>query len=97
MKARERNHRRIARDLLVTGVVVARDDFNLLRSAELQGVDRQLDPFVGRGLDARERFSVAEVVSKVLAKITENERAEETRVELRLAWPACGRSANRQG
>ena len=41
----------IARNLSVTGVLIARDDFDPHRGVELERVDRELDPFVGRRLD----------------------------------------------
>ena len=48
----------------------------------LERVDRQLDPLVRRRLDADERLSVADILSKAFAEIPENDRAEERGFEL---------------
>src|SRR5208282_533647 len=64
------------------GVLGDRDDLDLDRGVLLERVDRQLDTLVSRRLDADERLSVADILSKALAEIPENDRAEERGFEL---------------
>jgi hypothetical protein len=72
------------------GGLGVRDDLDLDRGVLLERVDRQLDPLVRPCLDAEERLSVADIMSKALAEIPEYDRAEKlgfgARVPSSMEW-----------